>query len=170
MEREKFWYRRIQNVLSENRLKDLAERFQIHRLELKKRLLNRAEKLLDRLLPRVDQSEIDKRIANYVAKLLSALERISKGNNEKWKAIFKAIDHASQGEENKWFRTLVADIDSDAFAAATDTELAKVFKKLGDSSKLFIGNLRQLSRRITRQREVIRQRVKDIIRRIPKVC
>ncbi|CAF4703397.1 unnamed protein product, partial [Rotaria magnacalcarata] len=40
---------------------------------------------------------------------------------------------------------LVADIDSNAVAAATDAELTKVFKKLGDSSKLLISNMQQIS-------------------------
>ncbi|CAF4361600.1 unnamed protein product, partial [Rotaria magnacalcarata] len=44
----------------------------------------------------------------------------------------KAIDDASKGDDNKWFRVLVADIDSNAVAAAADAELTKVFKKLGD--------------------------------------
>ncbi len=134
-----------------------------------KRLLDRAEKLLDRLLPKIDQSNVDKRIADYVGKLLAAFEQFSKRNTEQWKTIFRAIDDASKGEENKWFRTLVADIDSNAFATAADAEQTKVFKKLGDSSKLFISNIQQFSRRITKRREAIRERVKNAIRHIPKV-
>ncbi|CAF4344706.1 unnamed protein product, partial [Rotaria magnacalcarata] len=38
------------------------------------------------------------------------------------KTIFKAIDDASKGDDNKWFRVLVA--------AAADAELTKVFKKI----------------------------------------
>jgi hypothetical protein len=86
------------------------------------------------------------------------------------KAIFKAIDDATKGEDNKWFRILVADIDSNAFATAADAESTKVFKKLADSSKLFISNLQQISRGITKRREAIRERVKNAIRHIPKVC
>ncbi|CAF3221829.1 unnamed protein product [Rotaria sp. Silwood2] len=167
-QRVDFWRDRFESILNENRLKDLSERIQVRRSAFIKRLLDRAEKILDRVLPKVDQADIDKRIANYVGKLLAAFEQISKRNTEQWKAIFKAIDDASKGEENKWFRTLVADIDSAAFAAAADAESAKVFKKLGDSSKLFIGNIQQLSRRITKRREAIRERVKNAIRHIPK--
>ncbi|CAF4906935.1 unnamed protein product, partial [Rotaria magnacalcarata] len=71
----------------------------------------------------------------------------------------KAIDDASKGDDNKWFRVLVADIDSNAVAAAADAELTKVFKKLGDSSKLLISNMQQISRRINQRRESIRERV-----------
>ncbi|CAF4307085.1 unnamed protein product, partial [Rotaria magnacalcarata] len=66
---------------------------------------------------------------------------------------------ASKGDDNKWFRVLVADIDSNAVAAAADAELTKVFKKLGDSSKLLISNMQQISRRINQRRESIRERV-----------
>jgi len=168
-EREEFWRNRIATIINDNRLKDLAERIQARRSELIKRLLDRAEKILDRLLPKIDQSNVDKRIADYVGKLIAGFEQISKRNTEQWKAVFKAIDDASKGEDNKWFRILVADIDSNAFATAADTESAKVFKKLGDSSKLFISNIQQISRRITKRREAIRERVKNAIRHIPKV-
>lgn len=150
-------------------MKDLSERFQARRLALIKRLSDRAEKLLDRLLPKADQSNIDKRIADYVQKLVSGFEQLSKQNTAKWKAIFKAIDDASKGEENKWFRTLVADIDSNAFATAADAETTKAIKKLGDSSKLLIGNIQKFSRRITQRQEAIRERVRNAIRHIPKV-
>ncbi|CAF1402787.1 unnamed protein product, partial [Rotaria sordida] len=167
-ERSEFWRGRFESILNENRLKDLSERVQARRSALIKRLLDRAEKVLDRLLPKVDQAEIDKRIVNYVGKLLAAFEQISKRATEQTKATFKAIDDATKGEDNKWFRTLVADIDSVALAAAADAEITKAFKKLGDSSKLFIGNIQQISRRITKRREAIRERVKNAIRHIPK--
>lgn len=170
VEREEFWRNRIKGIVNDNRWKDLSDRIQIRRNELIKRLLDRAEKLLDRLLPKIDQSNVDKRIADYVGKLVAAFEQVSKRNTEQWKAVFKAIDDASKGEENKWFRTLVADIDSTAFATAADAESAKVFKKLGDSSKLLINNIQQISRRMTKRREAIRERVKNAIRHIPKVC
>jgi len=159
----------MQSIMNDNRLKDLAERVQTRRTELIKRLLDRSEKLLDRLLPKTDQSNIDKRIADYVGKLIASFEQASKRNNDQWKAIFKAIDDASKGEDNKWFRTLVADIDSNAFATAADAELAKATKKLSDSSKLLINNIQQLSRGITKRREAVRERVKNAIRHIPKV-
>jgi uncharacterized protein with von Willebrand factor type A (vWA) domain len=168
-ERNEFWRDRIAGIANDNRLKDLSDRVQARRTALIKRLLDRAELLLDRLLPKIDQSNVDKRIADYVAKLLAGFERASKQNNEQMKAIFKAIDDASKGEDNKWFRTLVADIDSNAFATATDAESAKVFKKLGESSKLFISNIQQLSRGITKRREAVRERVKNAIRHLPKV-
>ncbi|CAF1498906.1 unnamed protein product [Rotaria sp. Silwood1] len=167
-ERSEYWRGRFDSILNENRLKDLAERVQARRSALVKRLLDRAEKVLDRLLPKVDQAEIDQRIVNYVGKLLAAYEQMSKRSTEQWKAIFRAIDDASKGEDNKWFRTLVADIDSAALSAAVDAESAKVLKKLSDSSKLFIGNIQQISRRITKRREAIRERVKNAIRHIPK--
>ena len=170
VEREAFWRERIAAVVNDNRLKDLAERVQTRRTALIKRLLERAEVLLERFVPKVDQANIDKRIADYVGKIVAGFEQSSKQNTAQWKAIFKAIDDASKGEENKWFRTLVADIDSTAFATAADAETAKVFKKLGDSSKLLISNIQQLSRRITKQQEGIRERVRNAIRHIPKVC
>ncbi|CAF0741101.1 unnamed protein product [Adineta steineri] len=167
-EREEFWRNRIAAIVDENRIKDLAERAQARRTELIKRLLDKAEKALDRFLPKVDQADVDKRIANYIGKLLATFEQYSKRKTEQWKAVFKAIDNASKGAENKWFRILVADIDSDAFAKAADAETDKVIKKLGDSSKLFISNLQHLSKRITKRREAIRERVKNAIRHIPK--
>lgn len=170
VEREAFWRERIAAVVNDNRLKDLSERFQVRRNGWIKRLLERAEVLLDRFLPKVDQANIDKRIADYVGKLVAGFEQSSKQNTAQWKAIFKAIDDASKGEENKWFRTLVADIDSAAFATAADAETAKVAKKLGDSSKLLISNIQQISRRITKRQEAIRERVRNAIRHIPKVC
>jgi hypothetical protein len=168
-ERNEFWRDRIAGIANDNRLKDLSDRVQARRTALIKRLLDRAELVLDRLLPKIDQSTVDKRIADYVAKLLAGFERGSKQNTEQMKAIFKAIDDASKGEDNKWFRTLVADIDSTAFATAADAESTKVFKKLGESSKLFISNIQQLSRGITKRREGIRERVKNAIRHLPKV-
>ena len=168
-ERDQFWRDRIESIVNDNRLKDLSERIQARRMALIKRLLDRAEKVLDRVLPKVDQSDIDKRIANYIGKLLAAFEQTSKRRLEQYKAIFKAIDVASKTEDTKWFRILVADIDSNAMAAAADAEAAKVFKKLGDSSKLFIGSIQQISRRITKRREAIRERVKNAIRHIPKI-
>ncbi len=169
-ERNEFWRDRIAGIANDNRLKDLSDRVQARRTALIKRLLDRAELLLDRLLPKIDQSNVDKRIVDYIGKLLAGFEQVSKRNTEQWKGIFKAIDDASKGDENKWFRTLVADIDSDAFAKAADAESTKVFKKLHDSSKLFISNIQQFSRRITKRREAIRERVKNAIRHLPKVC
>jgi hypothetical protein len=168
-EREEFWRERIASIANENRLKDLSERVQVRRTELIKRLLDRAEKVLDRLLPKIDQPNVEKRIADYVGKLIAGFEQASKRNTDQWKSIFKSIDDASKGDENKWFRLLVADIDSNAFATAADAESAKVFKKLGDSSKLLISNIQHLSRRITKRREAIRERVKNAIRHLPNV-
>lgn len=168
-ERSEFWRGRFEAIMNENRLKDLTERFQARRLALIKRLVDRAEVVLDRVLPKVDQADIDQRITNYVEKLLAAFKQISEKNRETTKAILKAIDDASKGDENKWFRTLVADIDSAKFGAALDEESKKVFRKLEDSSKLFIGNLQKLSKRITKRREAIRERVINAIRHLPKV-
>ena len=168
-EREEYWRNRFEAILNENRLQGLTERVQVQRTALIKRLLERAEKVLDRLLPKVDQGNVEKRITDYASKLIAAFEQISRRNTEQWKATFRAIDEATKGEENKWFRTLVADIDSNAFATAADAELNKVLSKLRDSSKLIISNLHQLSRRITKRRESIRERVKNAIRHIPKV-
>lgn len=100
---------------------------------------------------------------------MNGFEQASKRNTEQWKSIFKAIDDASKGDDNKWFRTLVADIDSNAFGAAADAETAKVIKKLGDSSKLFISNIQQISRGMTKRQEAIRERVRNAIRHLPKV-
>ena len=169
VEREEFWRNRTQAILNDNRLKDLSERFQARRTAFIKRLLDRAEKLFDRFLPKVDQSNVDKRIADYIGKLVTGFGQVSKRNTEQWKAIFKVIDDASKGEENKWFRILIADIDSQAFATAADAESDKMIKKLGDSSKLLISNIQKISRSITKRRESIRERVKNAIRHIPKV-
>ena len=155
--------------MTENRLADVAERLRARREELIKQLSERAEALLDRLLPKVDQPAIEKRITDYVAKLLAVAEQFSQRSGSQSKLIFKSIDDATKGDENKWFRTLVADIDSAAMAAAADAESAKMFKKLGDSSKLFISNIHQLSRYITKRREAFRERVRNAIRHIPKV-
>jgi hypothetical protein len=168
-ERSEFWRNRTEAIVNDNRLKDLAERVQAVRAAIVKRLLDRAETLLDRLLPKVDQSNIDKRIADYVGKLVAGFEQVSKRNTEQWKGIFKAIDDASKGDDNKWFRTLVADIDSQAFGTAADAETTKVSGKLRDSSRLLISNIQQFSRRITKRREAVRERVKNAIRHIPKV-
>jgi hypothetical protein len=168
-EREEFWRERMQTITNDNRLKDLAERLHTRRAELIKRLLDRSEKLLDRFLPKIDQANVDKRIADYTGKLLAGFEQVSKRNTEQWKAIFKAIDDASKGDDNKWFRILVADIDSDAFATAADAESTKVIKKLGDSSKLLINNIQKISRDMTKRQEGIRERVKNAIRHFPKV-
>ncbi|CAF4502911.1 unnamed protein product, partial [Rotaria magnacalcarata] len=83
-------------------------------------------KVFDRFLPKIDQKSIDERIVNFVRKLLASFEQVAKRNSEQWKAIIKAIDDASKGDDNKWFRVLVADIDSNAVAAAADAELTKV--------------------------------------------
>ena len=167
VEREQFWRERIEMIVQNNRLKDLSERFQVRRTAFIKRLLERAENVLDRLLPKVDQSDIDKRIADYVQKLVASFEQLSKQNTGRWKAIFKTIDDASKGDENKWFRILVADIDSDKFATAADAETSKSMKKLSASSKLLIGNLQKFSRRITQRQEAVRERVKNAIRNLP---
>ena len=169
VEREQYWRNRFQAIMAENRLADVAERLRARREELIKRLSERAEALLDRLVPKVDQPAIEKRISDYVAKLLVVAEQFSQRRGGQTKLIFKSIDDATKGEENKWFRTLVADIDSAAMAATADAESAKMFKKLGDSSKLFISNIHQLSRRITKRGEAIRERVRNAIRHIPKV-
>ena len=167
-ERAQFWRDRFEAIMNENRLNDFSERFQARRLALIKRLTDRAEKVLDRLLPKVDQAAIEQRITNYVEKLIAGFKQVSEKNREKMKAVLKAIDDASKGDDNKWFRILVADIDSAKFAAALDEEGKKVFRKLEDSSKLFIGNLQKLSRRITQRREAIRERVFNAIRHLPK--
>ncbi|CAF4624922.1 unnamed protein product, partial [Rotaria magnacalcarata] len=44
-----------------------------------------------------------------------------------------------------------------------------VFKKLGDSSKLLISNIQQISQRMNQRRESIRERVQNAIRQLPKV-
>ncbi|CAF4331677.1 unnamed protein product, partial [Rotaria magnacalcarata] len=88
--------------------------------------LSASEKVFDRFLPKIDQKSIDERIVNFVRKLLASFEQVAKRNSEQWKAIIKAIDDASKGDDNKWFRVLVADIDSNAVAAAADAELTKV--------------------------------------------
>ena len=138
-------------------------------MEIVQSLLSASEKVFDRFLPKIDQKNIDERIVNFVRKLLASFEQVAKQNSEQWKTIFKAIDDASKGDDNKWFRVLVADIDSNAVAAAADAELAKVFKKLGDSSKLLISNMQQISQRINQRRESIRERVLNAIRHLPKV-
>lgn len=169
IERENFWRERFQNILNDNRLKDLAERIQARRAELIKSLLDRAEPLLERFLPKADQVNIDRRIADYVGKLVNGFEQVLKRNADQWKAVFRAIDDASKGEDTKWFRILVADIDSNNFASTTDAEVTKVIKKLGDSSKLLISNIQKISRGITKRQENIRERVKNAIRHIPNV-
>ncbi|UJR15532.1 hypothetical protein I4U23_002471 [Adineta vaga] len=168
VEREAFWRERIATIVNDNRLKELAERVQTRRAALIKRLLERADQLLDRFLPKVDQSAIDKRITDYVSKLVAGYERIARQNSEQWKSIFKAIDDGSKGEENKWFRTLIADIDSAAFATAADAEVTKSINKIRDSSKLIGSNIQKLSLRITKRQEAIRERVRNAIRHIPK--
>jgi hypothetical protein len=170
VEREAYWRNRSEAILSENRLQTLSDRVQMKRNAIIERWLAKAEVLLDRFLPKVDQAAIDKRIADYVKKLLQAFEESSKQTRDQWKAIFKAIDDATKGDENKWFRTLVADIDSNKFATDADTESTKVFKKLGDSSKLLINNIQKLSRRMTQRNEATREYVKNAIRHLPKVC
>lgn len=169
-QREEFWRNRFEAILNENRLQGLSDRFQKVRENLIQTLLARAEPLVERLFPTVDQAAIDKRISNYVNKLVTAFQQFSKRNTEKWKMIFKAIDEASKGEENKWFRTLVADIDSADFAAKADAETTKMFQKLEASSKLLINNIQQLSHRITKRQKNIRERVKNAIRHIPKAA
>ncbi|CAF4366268.1 unnamed protein product, partial [Rotaria magnacalcarata] len=82
-----------------------------------------SEKVFDRFLPKIDQKSIDERIVNFVRKLLASFEQVAKRNSEQCKTIIKAIDDASKGDDNKWFRVLVADIDSNAVAAAADAEL-----------------------------------------------
>ncbi|CAF4585559.1 unnamed protein product, partial [Rotaria socialis] len=168
VQREEFWRSRIEDILNNNRLKDLSQRFQTRRMEIVQSLLSASEKVLDRFLPKIDQKNIDERIVNFVRKLLASFEQVAKQNSEQWKTIFKAIDDASKGDDNKWFRVLVADIDSNAVAAAADAQLAKVFKKLGDSSKLLISNMQQISQRINQRRESIRERVQNAIRHLPK--
>ena len=169
VEREAFWRNRTAAIVNDNRLKDLADRVQARRNALIKYLLDRAEKLLDRFLPKVDQSAIDKRVTDYVAKLVAAFERMAKRNAEQWKGILKAIDDASKGEENKWFRTLIADVDSAALAQVTDAEVTKMVNKLRDSSRLLGSNLQKFSLSITKRQEAIRERVRNAIRHIPKV-
>ncbi|CAF0940658.1 unnamed protein product [Rotaria sordida] len=168
VQREEFWRNRFEVILNDNRLLDLSKRVQVRRMAIMKSMLERTEKLLDRYFPKVDQSKIDERIANYVRKILAGVEQMSKRNTEKWKSIFKAIDDASKGDDNKWFRTLVADIDSNAMGAAADAELAKLLKKVGDSSKLWISSIQQMSRRMTKRSEAMRERIRNAIRHMPK--
>ena len=94
---------------------------------------------------------------------MASFEQVAKRNSEQWKTIFKAIDDASKGDDNKWFRVLVADIDSNAVAAAADAELTKVFKRL------LISNIQQISQHINQRQESIRERVQNAIRHLPKV-
>ncbi|CAF5182088.1 unnamed protein product, partial [Rotaria magnacalcarata] len=84
------WRSRIEDILNNNRLKDLSRRFQTRRMEIVQSLLSASEKVFGRFLPKIDQKSID-----------------------------ETIDDASKGDDNKWFRVLVADIDSNAVAAAT---------------------------------------------------
>ena len=168
-ERDEFWRNRTEAILSENRLQSLSERVDKVRNNFVQTLLARAEPFVDRLLPKTDQTAIDKRIKDYVNKLVAGFQQFSKRNTEQWKTIFKAIDDASKGDDNKWFRTLVADIDSAAFATSADAESTKMFQKLDASSKLLINNIQQLSRRISKRRDNVRERVKNAIRHIPKV-
>ncbi|CAF1606934.1 unnamed protein product, partial [Rotaria magnacalcarata] len=160
VQREAFWRSHLEDILNNNRLKDLSRRFQTRRMEIVQSLLSASGKVLDRFLPKIDQKSIDERIVNFVRKLLASFEQVAKQNSEQWKAIFKAIDNASKGDDNKWFRVLVA--------AAADAELTKVFKKLGDSSKLLISNMQQISQRMNQRRESIRERVQNAIRHLPK--
>ncbi|CAF4958130.1 unnamed protein product, partial [Rotaria socialis] len=80
------WRERIEAIVNDNRLKDLSDRLQVRREALVKRLSAYAELALDRILPKVDQADIDKRIANYVGKLVGGFEQVSKRNTEQWKA------------------------------------------------------------------------------------
>lgn len=125
--------------------------------------------MLERFLPPVDQNAVDERIAAYVRKLLAGFQQSSQAKTKLWKSIFKAIDDASKGEDNKWFRTLIADIDSDKVNAAADAESEKVFKKLEQSSALFIRNIQQFSKRMNNRREAVRERVRNAIRHLPNV-
>ncbi|CAF4270554.1 unnamed protein product [Rotaria magnacalcarata] len=120
VQRGEFWRSRIENILNNNRRKDLSQRFQTRRMEIIQSLLSASEKVFDRFLPKIDQ----------------------------------------KSDDNKWFRVLVA--------AAADVELTKVFKKLGDSSKLLISNIQQISQRMNQRRESIRERVQNAIRHLPK--
>ena len=158
VQRGEFWRSRIEDILNNNRLKDLSQRFQTRRMEIVQSLLSASEKVLDRFLPKIDQKNINERIVNFVRKLLASFEQVTKRNSDQWKAIFKAIDDASKNDGNRWFRLLVV-----------DAELTKVFKKLGDSSKLLISNMQQISQRINQRRESIRERVQNAIRHLPKV-
>ncbi|CAF5165352.1 unnamed protein product, partial [Rotaria magnacalcarata] len=161
VQRGEFWRSRIEDILNNNRLKDVSQRFQTpRRMEIVQSLLSASEKVFDRFLPKIDQKSIDERIVNFVRKLLASFEQVAKRNSEQWRAIYKAIDDASKGDDNKWFRVLVA--------AEADAELTKVFKKLGDSSKLLISNIQQISQRMNQRRESIRERVQNAIRHLPK--
>lgn len=168
-ERVEFWRGRFDAIINENRLQSLTERVEKVRQQVIETLSARAEVLLDRFLPAADQSAIDKRIADFVGNLLERFKKSTTQRRDAMKALFKAIDDASKGPENQWFRTLVADIDSAAFAAASDTETNKMFKRLDDSSKLLINNIQQISRRISKRRENIRERVRNAIRHVPRV-
>ncbi|CAF1293164.1 unnamed protein product [Rotaria magnacalcarata] len=128
----------LKHLIISNRLKDLSRRFQTRRMEIVQSLLSASEKVFDRLLPKIDQKSIHERIVNFVRKLLASFEQVAKRNSEQWKAIFKAIDDASK------------------VAAETDDKLTKVFKKLGNSSKLLISNMQKISQRINQRRECIR--------------
>ncbi|CAF5008514.1 unnamed protein product, partial [Rotaria magnacalcarata] len=92
---------RIFTILGERHVQREAfwrshRQFQTRRMEIVQSLLNASGKVFDRFLSKIDQ-------------------KISKRNSEQWKTIFKAIDDASKGDDNKWFRVLVA--------AAADAEL-----------------------------------------------
>lgn len=170
LEREPFWERSIAGVINNNRLKDIAARVTNYRTTLIRTVSDQIDTFFDQYLPEYHQADIDKRIADYVGKSVALMEQTVKQMNEQWKAIFKAIDEASNGEENSWFRTLVADIDSDAYAAAADAETDRIVRRLGESSKLFISNIQQMSRRSNRDLEEGRERWHNTIRHMPKVC
>lgn len=131
--------------------------------------LNVVENIFDYILPKLDQKSIDDRIRNFIQNLIAAFKQRTQENAAQWKVIYKTIDDASQGEDNRWFRTLIADIDSNAVSTAANTSLTETLKKLDDASKLVISNIQKLSKRINTRRENIRERVKNFIRHLPKV-
>ncbi|CAF2836650.1 unnamed protein product, partial [Rotaria sp. Silwood2] len=75
VQREEFWCSRFEAILNDNRLQDLSKRVQVRRLAIMKSMLDRTEKILDYFLAKVDQQNIDERIANYVRKLIAGFEQ-----------------------------------------------------------------------------------------------
>ncbi|CAF0993491.1 unnamed protein product, partial [Didymodactylos carnosus] len=164
--------RLLKMVVSSNtsqRLFDLSTRFNQGRNKLIERLSARLEGILNRTMPVEDQAQIDKRVEQTIQNLLQGFQGIVQRTNDRWKAIFKQIDESTKGDDMKWFRQLIADIDSAAMNSAMDTESTKMFKRLSDSSKLLTSNVVKLSRGISQRREQFRNRLRNAIRHIPKL-
>ncbi|CAM4848883.1 unnamed protein product [Rotaria magnacalcarata] len=92
VQREAFWRSHVEDILNNNRLKDLSRQFQTRRMEIVQSLLSASGKVFDRFLPKIDQKSIDERDSSKL--LISNIQQISQRMNQRRESIRERVQNA----------------------------------------------------------------------------